>query len=169
MFHILIIHLGQEWSPLLRVWSAFGDFKSSIQEHSLYWWRINIHNHLDSWGNENGVTFFRHCVVNTLPIRCIRSVKRDGDMFTSGSWMIWLRLKDLPGTMTFTVAVICFVNGGNNSISNAILEGASSDALARDPVKAISQVLPCLKTAFLTHIGLPRTRLKLSDQSDAPC
>ena len=84
--------------------------------------------------------------------------------------MIWLRLKDFPGTMTFNVAVhAAFVNGGNNSISNAILEGASSDALAGDPVKTIFQVLPWLKTAFLTHIGLPRTRLKLSDQSDIPC
>ena len=34
-----------------------------------------------------------------------------------------------------------FVNGGNNSISNTILEEASSDALARDLVKVISQVL----------------------------
>ena len=62
-----------------------------------------------------------------------------------------------------------FVNGGNNSISNAILEGASSDALAGDPVKAIFQVLPWLKTAFPAHLGLPRIRLKLSDQSDASC
>ena len=45
-----------------------------------------------------------------------------------------------------------FVNGGNNSISNTILEEASSDALARDPVKVISQVLPWLKIAFPTKL-----------------
>ena len=75
----------------------------------------------------------------------------------------------MTGTAASLWRSMQLVNGGNNSISNAILEAASSDALAGDPVKAIFQVLPWLKTALLTHLGLPRTRLKLSDQSDVPC